>query len=177
MAHRKKFTNDELHSAIGFASRKLGIEEFKDQQKAAILSYLKGHDVFVNLPTGYGKSIVYQAAPFCWDYLEALASDMAFTGDAEIAEKHTAIVVSPLVSLMSDQVQTLNNRGIKARSLTQDIMKDKREMDRIYSGDFSLLFASPEVLLEIGGDMLRTPAYKASICGVFVDESHVIKHW
>ena len=176
MAFGKKFSNDELRSAISFASTKLGINQLKEQQEISLLSFLRGHDVFVNLPTGYGKSVVYQAAPFCWDYLLALASNVDVR-TSDVAENHTSIVVTPLVSLMKDQVQILNSRGIKANSVTMDKLKDPNEKARIYSGNFSVLFVSPEVLLDIGGELLRNSAYKGRICGVFIDESHVIKHW
>ena len=75
------------------------------EQKQALLHLITGRDVFVNLPTGFGKSPIYQLAP---SNVEEMAH---LDGKIRIA---IMLVISPLVSLMRDQVQYLQQKGIKA---------------------------------------------------------------
>lgn len=89
----------DYHSrAIGHALTSLGYEHFKPAQEQVLYHFLAGKDVFVNLPTGYGKSVIYEAAPLCKDFL---------TGRNSLA-----VVVSPLVSLMEDQKARLEARSL-----------------------------------------------------------------
>ena len=75
------------------------------EQKQAFLNLITGRDVFINLPTGYGKSPIYQLAPSIVEEMSHL------DGKIRIA---IILVISPLVSLMKDQVQYLQQKGIKA---------------------------------------------------------------
>ena len=63
------FCEQISHKCLDYASEILKFSSFKDLQTKAILSALKGRDVFVNLPTGYGKSGIFEAIPLCYDYL------------------------------------------------------------------------------------------------------------
>ena len=69
-----------------------------------------GQDVFVNLPTGFGKSVIFQAAPFCWDFLRQIQAG---------SPSSIAIVISSLSALMKDQLNSLSTRGIQAACLTK----------------------------------------------------------
>ena len=86
-----------MEVSIGNASERLGYSSLKSQQKRAIISYLEGNDgVFVySLPTGSGKSLCFALLPFAFD-------------DFLRREGSIAIVVSPLISLMKDQVGFLS---------------------------------------------------------------------
>ena len=95
----------------------------------------------------------------------------------QAVKKNIVIVVSPLVSLMNDQVSLLLSRGINAAWLNNDLSEtDKR---RVESGKYSIVYGSPESWL---GDtrwrkMLTFETHKNSVRVVAVDEAHVICHW
>ena len=57
--------------AVEFVANKLGLSQLRDQQVSALRLIVGGHDVFVNLPTGFGKSIIFQATPIIIDFLNA----------------------------------------------------------------------------------------------------------
>ena len=82
-----------------------GIEEFRSKQLSAINATMKGHDVILIMPTGGGKSLCYQ--------LPALVSE------------GVTLVVSPLVSLMEDQIMSLEKRGIQASLLSANCSKEQ----------------------------------------------------
>ncbi|ROL28095.1 ATP-dependent DNA helicase Q-like 3 [Anabarilius grahami] len=97
----------------------------KEEQRTAIKAFVDGKDVFAVLPTGFGKSLIYQLAPM-------VAKKMGRN------ENPVVIVVSPLVALMENQVKEATEMGITAMQLgVQD------EVD-ITSGRCQLLFGSPE---------------------------------
>lgn len=137
----------------------------KHQEKALRLVVESKSDVFVNLPTGFGKSVVFQALPVVYSNAEPSS------------DKNMVIVVSPLVNLMRDQVSRLTSLGISAVSLS-DICSDD-EMRSVEKGSYSIVHGSPESWL---GEtrwrkMLSSDVYKSSVRAVAVDEAHVICHW
>ena len=86
------------------------------------------------------------------------------------------IVVSPLINLMKDQVYFLRSLGISAVSLSD--MKDDG-IDNIEKGYFSVVYGTPEAWLkcERWRTMFTSSVYKLKLCGIAVDEAHVIKQW
>jgi ATP-dependent DNA helicase RecQ len=162
MAFSRQFSADELSRSLHSAADKLGIDDFHPQQRSALEAFLRGHDVFVNLPTGFGKSMIFQAAPFCWDFLRQATGSIA-------------IVISPLTALMKDQIDSLKRRGITAACLTRDT--ELVTKSAINKGQFSLVFASPEAMSASGRALLSADVYKKNLCGIFVDESHCVKKW
>ena len=78
--------------------------KLKDQQLQAIHAVYSGKDVFVFLPTGFGKSICYQVLPFLFDHRSSLCG----------GQKWYVVVVSPLISLMADQVRALRSNSVSA---------------------------------------------------------------
>ena len=96
-----------FESAISFALRCLDSSDLvlKRQQKEAIKFVWEGKDVFVLLPTGFGKSIIYEILPFLFDHK---------LGRVESRARSLVIIVSPLISLMADQVGCLRRRGARA---------------------------------------------------------------
>ena len=90
---KKTFPIQEVDEAILKAVRALGYHQPTDDQKDAIRSFLGGKDVFVSLPTGSGKSLCFACLPVVFDLLRASAG-----------QKSIVVVVSPLSSLMQDQV-------------------------------------------------------------------------
>lgn len=87
-------------------------------------------DVFVNLPTGLGKSLQYEALPFVFDLTSQEPG-------------HILVVVSPLISLMEDQVSHLKKLGLKAANISSLL-----EGTCFESGKYSLVYGSPEAWLE-----------------------------
>ena len=91
-----------IAKAMKVALEATGYSELRDYQRKTIEAYLSGRDVFVYAPTGAGKSLTFELAPYTFDRL--------------FGEDYDAIVlvIVPLISLMKDQVSDLNSRGIRA---------------------------------------------------------------
>jgi len=149
-------TNTDLHSSL---KKYFGFSKFKGLQEDVIQNILSGNDTFVIMPTGGGKSLCYQ--------LPALMKE------------GTAIVVSPLIALMKNQVDAI--RGISEQhgiahvlnsSLTKTEVKQVKE--DITNGVTKLLYVAPESLTkEENVDFLRN----VELSFVAVDEAHCISEW
>ena len=138
-----------------------GFDKFKGDQEKVILSLLEGKDVFVLMPTGGGKSLCYQ--------LPALLME------------GTAIVISPLIALMKNQVDVIN--GISEENGLAHYLNsslNKAAIDQVKSdvkaGKTKLLYVAPESLTkEDYVDFLKSPDVKISFYAV--DEAHCISEW
>jgi ATP-dependent DNA helicase RecQ len=108
-----------------------GYDEFSPLQKEIIERTLIGKDSLVLMPTGGGKSICFQIPALCFDGI--------------------TIVVSPLISLMKDQVQTLQSNGIKADFYNSSIssQEQKEIIHRAINEETQLLYLSPEKLISV----------------------------
>ena len=156
-----------LEDALVAVCRVFGIEGLNKHQKEAIKYVVETKkDLFVSLPTGCGKSLIYHALPIVFSSMSSSQ-----------AEKHIVIVVSPLSSLMKDQVCRLISHGVSATSLNETSSEDS--IQAVLSGAFSVVFGSPESWLdnEIWRKMIGNDVYKKSVRAVVVDEAHVISHW
>ena len=94
--------SEQITEAIDFGKKKLCLDTLKEKQIQAIAAFLRGEDVFVNLPTGYGKSVIFQIAPFCHEY------------KTNFQNKSVVVVVCPLIALMKDQVKFLQRNNVDA---------------------------------------------------------------
>ena len=99
-----------LSSARKHGLTRLGYMSLKPEQLSAIDAILRGRDTFVSVPTGFGKSLVYQVLPFCADWLTGRVTRIS------TSSKPVVMVVSPLLSLMHDQVVTLGGRCRASRA-------------------------------------------------------------
>ncbi|WP_291528750.1 DNA helicase RecQ [Bacteroides sp. UBA939] len=135
--------------------RYFGYESFRPLQEEIIRTVLNGRDSLVLMPTGGGKSICYQ--------LPALL------------RKGTAIVVSPLISLMKDQVETLCANGISAGALNSNNDETENAVLRraCMEGKLKLLYISPEKLIAEANFLLRD----MHISLFAIDEAHCISQW
>jgi ATP-dependent DNA helicase RecQ len=132
-----------------------GYETFRPLQRAAVDGALAGRDALVVLPTGGGKSLCYQ--------LPAAAG------------AGLALVVSPLIALMDDQVAAARQAGLTAASLHSNLAPGERARafrDAV-AGDLQLLYASPERL--VLGDLMEALAPRLGL--IAVDEAHCVSHW
>ncbi len=132
-----------------------GYDHFRPQQEAIVRHVLSGRDCMVLMPTGGGKSICYQ--------IPALAME------------GTAIVVSPLISLMKDQVETLRAAGIPAAALNsvQSGSENEELRRQCLRGEIKLLYLSPETLLS----EIRTFLSRLHISLIAIDEAHCVSQW
>lgn len=131
-------------------------KDFRPLQKDIIQAVLAGHDTLALLPTGGGKSICFQVPGLC---LESLT-----------------LVISPLIALMRDQVEQLQQRGIQAEMIAST-MQDL-EVDRAYSkalaGELSFLYISPE---RLKSESFIQNLSQLKVGLLAVDEAHCISQW
>ena len=92
---------DDVCRAVQFAMDQLGVTALKDKQMEAIQNFVRGHDCFVILPTGYGKTLCYALLPFVFDHLRK-----------RTPRSSIVVCVSPLVSLMMDQFSKYSLKGL-----------------------------------------------------------------
>jgi len=133
-----------------------GYAELRPLQAEAMLAALAGRDSLVVLATGGGKSLCYQAPALLRDGL--------------------TVVISPLISLMQDQVAGLVESGVPAVMLTsaQDFSQKRAAAEKLASGAVKLLFVAPERLV-MPGFMSELAGYGLST--LVIDEAHCISHW
>ncbi|KAJ8649290.1 hypothetical protein MRB53_002313 [Persea americana] len=132
-----------------------GYSAFRPYQKEIIKEVLKGIDCLVVMATGSGKSLCYQIPPL-------------LTGK-------TAVVISPLLSLMQDQVMSLKQRGIKAEYLGST-QKDSTAQSNAESGQFHILYMTPEKACSLPSKFW-TNLLEVGVCLFAVDEAHCISDW
>ena len=133
-----------------------GFREFRPQQHEVIESILEGKDTLTLFPTGGGKSICFQVPA--------------------LIKEGICIVVSPLISLMEDQVNALQQKNIKAMAITGGISYTDldRNLDNCIFGNFKFLYLSPERLQQ---EIVRERLKQMNINLIAVDEAHCISQW
>ena len=133
-----------------------GYDQFRGNQEPIISNILDGNNTFVIMPTGAGKSMCYQMPA--------------------IMQGGTAIVISPLIALMKNQVDQMNAVGINARFLNSTLSKTEinRIKKAVLAGEVKLLYVAPESLTkEENIDFLK----QAKISFAAIDEAHCISEW
>ena len=154
----------EVDAALSSIETKYSFK-FKEKQIQAIKSIVSGKDTFVVLPTGYGKTKIYAHLPEIYKHLDNFG---------------TVLVISPLKSLMMDQVTKLTSIGINA-TLVGECQKDKGVADKIAEGAFTTVFTSPEAALTPAPGMWRTCFTSGfshdNLKAIVIDEAHCITEW
>lgn len=130
--------------------------EFRPGQKKAITAVLEKKDCLVVLPTGGGKSLCYQ--------LPALT------------ESGLCVIISPLIALMSDQVEVLNKKGLRAMNLSGPMREDDlvNALDNCKFGSFKFLYLSPE---RAQHPLVQDRLAEMQLCLLAIDEAHCISEW
>ena len=156
--------------------------QFKKKiQKDAIKCIVdEKRDVFVNVPTGFGKSIIFQALPIVFSsrhHGDGVDQSQNLPSQDTQPNKHIILVVSPLNSLMKDQVTRLHSLGVSAIALN-DIASDSIE-EKLVRGYYSVVYRSPELWLgdERWRKMVSGSVFRSNVKAVAVDEAHIISHW
>jgi ATP-dependent DNA helicase RecQ len=136
-----------------------GYSAFRPLQAEAIDAVLAGRDSVVVLPTGGGKSLCFQVPA--------------------LVREGLALVVSPLISLMKDQVDTLVGNGVAAACYNSALAPDEKRavVNGIREGRYRLLYVSPERLVGEGMDGFAGMLAEAGVTFVAIDEAHCISQW
>ena len=136
--------------------RYFGFDSFRPLQEDIIGKVLAGHDVVVLMPTGGGKSLCYQVPA--------------------LMKEGTTVVISPLISLMKDQVENLRRVGIKATAVYSGMSRQEiiTQLENCIFGGYKFLYVSPE---RLSTDIFRVKMEAMQVCLLVIDESHCISQW
>ncbi|MBK9671221.1 MAG: DNA helicase RecQ [Bacteroidetes bacterium] len=140
---------------IDILKKQFGFDHFRPMQEAAITAVCSGKDVLVLMPTGGGKSICYQVPA--------------------LVKAGTALVVSPLIALMKDQVQALQANGIEAEFINSSLSFEENNAvkEKCRRGITKLLYMAPETIVQLRDTFLN----EITISLVAIDEAHCISSW
>ena len=144
---------DGIHTTL---QRVFGYTDFRPGQQTIIEDLIAGEDAFVLMPTGGGKSLCYQIPA--------------------LHRPGVAIVVSPLISLMKDQVDALVANGVAAAFYNSALAADtaRQVLNRLHAGELDLLYVSPERLTS-GGFIERLAGIDVMLFAI--DEAHCVSQW
>ena len=131
-----------------------GFDHFRGVQEQVIGRVLEGHHTLAVMPTGAGKSLCYQ--------LPALMRE------------GTALVISPLIALMHDQIRSAQALGIRAASLTSADDDPQQTIERFRAGELDLLYAAPERATTAGFQQL---VHEVGLALIAIDEAHCVSEW
>lgn len=143
-------------SPLEVLERVFGYRAFRPGQEEIIANILKGEDTFVLMPMGGGKSLCYQIPALC---LEG-----------------TAVIISPLIALMQDQVAALKESGVRAEFLNSSLSFDKEEeiTRQLLEGHLDLIYVSPE---RLNTESFKNILKKIKISLFAIDEAHCVSQW
>ncbi|MFC3687438.1 DNA helicase RecQ [Aquipuribacter hungaricus] len=146
----------DVDEALEALRRVWGYDEFRPGQREVVEHLVGGGDALVLMPTGGGKSLCYQVPA--------------------LVREGTAVVVSPLIALMQDQVDALRTAGVRAGFLNSTLLPHERQEveDAFVSGDLDLLYLAPEALRGQGAQRLLD---RGRVSLFAIDEAHCVAQW
>ena len=146
----------EKPTALSVLKSVFGYQSFRKGQEEVIKAALNGQDALVVMATGNGKSLCYQIPALCFDGL--------------------TLVISPLISLMKDQVDQLQANGIEADFLnsSQTLEQQQQVQNKLISGQLKLLYVSPEKVMT--NSFFQLISY-SKVSFIAIDEAHCISQW
>ena len=139
--------------------------QLKPEQKSSIQYVYDGKDIFVWLPTRFGKSMCYQVLPYL---------------GSQVDSPSAVLVISPLVSLMVDQVRSLCLRGSRAAMMSSESRVPDKELIATDNdlAKASYLFSAPEAILgSRWRDAMENSVLKNRVIAVAIDEAHCVSKW
>ena len=155
------------------AKRRLKLDfPLKPKQREAVWHLYCGRDAFILLPTGYGKSLCYQCLPFLLDWRRSAGGKVS-------CSHSVVLVISPLLSLMSDQVKKLRDKGVEAAVLATDrdrfgdstVQEDKLNT-------YSIIYSSAEAILsDKWRGIFSNKSFSCRLVAVAIDEAHCVSKW
>jgi len=145
-----------MSTTLEILSKYWGYKSFREPQQAIVETILQKKSAFVMLPTGAGKSLCYQ--------LPALMMD------------GVCLVISPLIALMEDQVQSLEKKGVKAIALSSKLNRHETiiAFDNLLFGNYKFLYLSPEKLQSA---FVQDKLAQLNLSLIAIDEAHCISEW
>ena len=146
----------EKSTALSVLKSVFGYQSFRKGQEEVINAALNGQDALVVMATGNGKSLCYQIPALCFEGL--------------------TLVISPLISLMKDQVDQLQANGIEADFLnsSQTLEQQQKVQNKLISGQLKLLYVSPEKVMT--NSFFQLISY-SKVSFIAIDEAHCISQW
>ena len=161
---RSGFEITHFHQAIKSCVSKLGdkrLKEITSLQRKVILGFLEGRDTFACLPTGYGKSLIYQLAARVAAELSVVYNYMDL-----FSTEPVVLVVSPLNALIKDQLSSCEKLGINATKMEGSELPPFEGTEIVYVS-LETLIGNTQILLKLGDRLV----------GIVVDESHCVNNW
>ena len=143
---------------------KFGIGKLSDNQKDAITSLLAKRDVFLSLPTGAGKSLIFHALPTA---RKAANPELPYGN---------VLVIQPIIALMEDQMRYLQSKSIQSIRLSRsDTKTSMHSLSDILGSE--VIIASPEALIQNYREVLKEPRFSENLLALAIDESHMVVKW
>jgi len=143
-----------VSSPLAILRTTFGFEDFRGVQEQVIDRVMAGERTLAVMPTGSGKSLCYQVPA--------------------LAREGTALVISPLIALMHDQIRAAEAFGIEAASLTSADANRGETIERLKRGELDLLYAAPE---RATGDSFRSLIAGVKLALIAIDEAHCVSEW
>jgi len=134
--------------------RIFGFDHFRGVQEAVVGRVLAGRHTLAVMPTGAGKSLCYQLPA--------------------VAREGTALVISPLIALMHDQIRSADAIGLRAASLTSADADREQTVQRLRNGELDLLYVAPE---RATGEAFRRLIGRVNLALIAIDEAHCVSEW